>query len=214
MAEFIVIEGLDGTGKTTQIGLLAEELSSRGIKTVTTAEPTSLPTGKLLRRVLSGETESSPWSTAALFLADRIQHNCAEDGILQSLKNGCTVISDRYYYSTFAYQGSETDLDWTMNMHYSCPLIRRPDLVIFLTADVDVCLERINANRPADAIEIYENAEALSRTKSLFERVFDKIKDRENIVFVDASGTVDEVRRRILNAYDTFFSNKKDCKNE
>lgn len=206
MAEFIVIEGLDGTGKTTQIGLLANTLESRGKKTVTTAEPTDLPSGKLLRRVLSGEVPSSPWSTAALFLADRIQHNCAEGGIADSLKNGFTVISDRYYYSTFAYQGSETDLKWTMDIHYSCPLVRRPDLVIFLTMGVDECLKRINANRPADAIEIYENAEALSRTKSLFEKVFDKIKERENVVFVDASGSVEEVHERILAAYDGAFS--------
>ena len=206
MAEFIVIEGLDGTGKTTQIGLLAKTLESRGTKTVTTAEPTDLPSGKLLRRVLSGEVPSSPWSTAALFLADRIQHNCAEGGIGDSLKNGLTVISDRYYYSTFAYQGSETDLKWTMDIHYSCPLVRRPDLVIFLTMGVDECLKRINANRPADAIEIYENAEALSRTKSLFEKVFDEIKERENVVFVDASGSVEEVHERIIAAYDGAFS--------
>lgn len=206
MAEFIVIEGLDGTGKTTQIGLLANTLESRGKKTVTTAEPTDLPSGKLLRRVLSGEVPSSPWSTAALFLADRIQHNCAEGGIGDSLKNGLTVISDRYYYSTFAYQGSETDLKWTMDIHYSCPLVRRPDLVIFLTMGVDECLKRINANRPADAIEIYENAEALSRTKSLFEKVFDEIKERENVVFVDASGSVEEVHERIIAAYDGAFS--------
>ena len=206
MAEFIVIEGLDGTGKTTQIGLLANTLESRGKKTVTTAEPTDLPSGKLLRRVLSGEVPSSPWSTAALFLADRIQHNCAEGGIGDSLKNGLTVISDRYYYSTFAYQGSETDLKWTMDIHYSCPLVRRPDLVIFLTMGVDECLKRINANSPADAIEIYENAEALSRTKSLFEKVFDEIKERENVVFVDASGSVEEVHERIIAAYDGAFS--------
>lgn len=210
MAEFIVIEGLDGTGKTTQIGLLAKTLESRGKKTVTTAEPTDLPSGKLLRRVLSGEVPSSPWSTAALFLADRIQHNCADGGIGDSLKNGLTVISDRYYYSTFAYQGSETDLKWTMDIHYSCPLVRRPDLVIFLTMGVDECLKRINANRPADAIEIYENAEALSRTKSLFEKVFDEIKERENVVFVDASGSVEEVHERIIAAYDGAFSEKRD----
>lgn len=202
MGKFIVIEGLDGTGKTTQLSLLRESLEKRGIKAVTTAEPTALPTGKLLRRVLSGEVESSPWSTAALFLADRIQHNCGENGIRSYLEKGYTVISDRYYYSTFAYQGSETDLDWTMDIHYSCPFVTRPDIVIFLTADVDECLKRINANRPAEAIEIYENAEALTKTKKLFETVFEKIKNRENIVFVDASGSIDEVHERILAAYD------------
>lgn len=202
MGNFIVIEGLDGTGKTTQLRLLADALEKRGIKTVSTAEPTDLPTGKLLRRVLSGEVPSYPWSTAALFLADRIQHNCGEGGIRESLEKGLTVISDRYYYSTFAYQGSETDLGWTMDIHYSCPLVTRPDLVIFLTMEVDRCLERIRTNRPADAIEIYENADSLSKTKALFEKIFDEIKARENIVFVDASGTVEDVHKKILAAYD------------
>lgn len=210
MAEFIVIEGLDGTGKTTQTRLLADTLTARGIKNAVTAEPTDMPSGKFLRRILSGEISSSPWSTAAMFLADRIQHNCAEGGINDLLEKGYTVISDRYYYSTFAYQGSETDLDWTVNIHYSCPAVRRPDLVIFLTMDVDKCLERITANRPAEAMEIYENTEALSRTKELFEKVFEKINDRENIVYVDAFGTVEEVRDRILAAYDGAFSEQKD----
>lgn len=209
MGKFIVIEGLDGTGKTTQIKLLQKSLEQRGIPAVTTAEPTDMPTGKLLRRVLSGEVPSSPWSTAALFLADRIQHNCGENGIIENIKNGKTVISDRYYYSTFAYQGSETDLKWTMDIHYSCPFVTRPDLVIFLTADVDECLDRINANRPANAIEIYENADALNRTKDLFSKVFDLIGDKENIVFVDASGTVDEVHARIIKAYDNAFGENK-----
>ncbi len=212
MAEFIVFEGLDGTGKTTQAALFAKALEARGIKTAATAEPTDMPSGRFLRRILSGEIKSSPWSTAALFFADRIQHNCAEGGINDLLEKGYTVISDRYYYSTFAYQGSETDLDWVVDMHYSCPVVRRPDLVVFLTMEVDECLKRINANRPADAIEIYENAESLSRTKTLFEKVFEEIKDRENIVCVDASGTVEEVHKRILDAFGNNFPKKKDTR--
>lgn len=205
MAEFIVIEGLDGTGKTTQISLLADELRKRGIAVETTAEPTALPTGRLLRRVLSGEVKSSPWSTAALFLSDRIQHNVGENGIRDMLEQGKTVISDRYYYSTFAYQGSDTDVAWTMDMHFSCPEIRKPDLVIFLTADVDVCLDRIRSNRPDDAIEIYENTESLSKTKAKFEQVFDMLEDRENIIFVDAAGTVEDVHKAIMAVYDSTF---------
>ncbi len=209
MAKFIVIEGLDGTGKTTQISLMADALRKRGLKVETTAEPTSLPTGKLLRRVLSGEVKSSPWSTAALFLSDRIQHNIGENGIRDMLKHGKTVISDRYYYSTFAYQGSDTDVIWAMDMHFNCPEIKKPDLVIFLTADVDVCLDRIRANRPDDAIEIYENTEALSKTKEQFEQVFDMLEDRENIVYVDASGTVEDVHKTIMAVYDATFGRGK-----
>lgn len=201
MGKFIVIEGLDGTGKTTQIKKLAEYLQAEGEKVHITCEPTQAPSGILLRRVLSGEISSSPWASAALFLADRINH-CAdpENGIKKYLAEGYTVISDRYYYSTFAYQGCETDLDWVMDMHYGCPELIRPDAVLFLTMPVEKCLERIRANRPESAIEIYENEASLSKISAQFNRVFELIKDRENAVFIDASGTVEEVAQAIRSA--------------
>lgn len=199
--KFIVIEGLDGTGKTTQIRRLAQSLEAQGETVFVTAEPTDFPSGKLIRRVLSGEVPSSPWSTAALFLADRIRH-CAdpENGIAAHLAKGETVITDRYYFSTFAYQGYETDLDWTMRMHYDCPELIRPDLVLFLTMSAEKCMARITASRPAEAIEIYENTEALAKISRQFDRVFDRLKDREKVVYIDADGTVEEVAERVRAA--------------
>lgn len=201
MNKFIVIEGLDGTGKTTQIEILKQYLESKGEKVYITAEPTTKPTGKFLRQVLSGEVKASPWTSAALFLADRIQHNNdPDDGIKKHLSERETVISDRYYYSTFAYQGHETDLDWTMNIHFTCPEILRPDLVLFLTMSPEKCIERITANRSAEEIEIYENTEALTKISRQFDKVFDVLGDRENIVYINADGTVEEVAGRIREA--------------
>ena len=196
--KFIVFEGLDGTGKTTQIKRLARYLEERGEKVFVTAEPTEYPSGKLIRRVLSGEVPSTPWSTAALFLADRIRH-CADplDGIAKHLAAGETVITDRYYFSTFAYQGCETDLRWTVDMHYNCPQLLRPDLVLFLTMPPEKCMERITANRPAEAIEIYENTAALTKISAQFDRIFDLLREKEHVVYIDADGTVDEVAERI-----------------
>lgn len=206
MNRFIVMEGLDGTGKTTQIERLAAYLESRGEKVFVTAEPTALPSGKLIRRVLSGEVPSSPWATAALFLADRIQHNLdPENGIRKHLSDGETVISDRYYFSTFAYQGYETDPQWTMDIHYNCRELARADLVLFLTMSPEKCVERITANRPAEAIEIYENTEALTKISRQFDSVFEKLKDRENIVYINADGTVDEVAERIRTAVENIL---------
>ncbi len=206
MSKFIVVEGLDGTGKTTQIKILADYIRSKGDAVEITAEPTSHPTGKLIRRILSGEVKSTPWSLASLFLSDRIIHNKnEEDGIDKMMKEGKTVISDRYYYSTFSYQGHETDLDWCMNMHFSCPEVRQPDLVLFLTMAPEKCVERIRANRPDEAIEIYENTESLTKISRQFDTVFEKLKDRENIVYIDADGTIDEVSQRLFSAYDEAF---------
>ncbi len=206
MSKFIVVEGLDGTGKTTQIKILAEYIKSKGKEVEITAEPTSHPTGKLIRRILSGEVKATPWSLAALFLSDRIVHNTSpEDGLEKMLGDGKTVISDRYYYSTFAYQGHETDLDWAMDMHFSCPEVRRPDLVLFLTMAPEKCIERIRANRPDEAIEIYENTESLTKISRQFDTVFQKLKDRENIVYIDADGTIEEVSRRLFDAYNKYI---------
>lgn len=202
---FIVIEGLDGTGKSTQIQLLANRLRENNVPVEITAEPTSHESGKLIRRILSGEVKCDPWASAALFLADRITHNTSDNGINALTKKGCTVISDRYYYSTFAYQGMDTDLDWAMEMHYNCPLIRKPDLVLFLTMSAEKCIERINANRKAEEIEIFENTETLKRISNQFDKVFSIIKTQENIVYIDADGTIEEVSERIFNAVKALF---------
>lgn len=205
MSKFIVVEGLDGTGKTTQIKILADYIKQKGKEVEITAEPTAHPTGKLIRRILSGEVKSTPWALASLFLSDRIIHNTdPEDGIEKMLADGKTVISDRYYYSTFSYQGHETDLDWAMNMHFSCPQVRRPDLVLFLTMAPEKCIARIKANRPDEAIEIYENTESLTKISRQFDTVFSILKDRENIVYIDADGTVEEVSERLFSAYDRY----------
>lgn len=205
MSKFIVVEGLDGTGKTTQIKILADYIKGKGREVEITAEPTAHPTGKLIRKILSGEVKSTPWALASLFLSDRIIHNTdPEDGIEKMLSEGKTVISDRYYYSTFSYQGHETDLDWAMNMHFSCPEVRRPDLVLFLTMAPEKCIERIRANRPDEAIEIYENTESLTKISRQFDTVFSILNEDENIVYIDADGTIEEVSERLFEAYDTY----------
>lgn len=201
MSKFIVFEGLDGTGKSTQIKLLAEYLRSKGESVFVDTEPSSLETGKLIRRVLSGEVPSSPWGTAALFLADRINQNTdRENGIQKHLNDGDTVILDRYYFSTFAYQGYETDLQWTMDIHYGCPALRKADLVLFLTMSPEKCIRRIKANRKAEDLEIYETTERLTAVSRQFDTVFEAVRGRENIVYIDADGTVEEVLERIISA--------------
>ena len=200
MNRFIVLEGLDGAGKSTQLRLLADYLREKGEDVYVDVEPTTKETGKLIRRVLSGELPSSPWATAALFLADRVNQCAApETGLRARLARGQTVLLDRYYYSTFAYQGYETDLDWTVDIHYRCPELLRPDLVLFLTMPVKKCMERILEHR-GTATEIYETEERLQKVSDQFDEVFARLMDRENVVYIDADGTVDEVFARIAAA--------------
>ena len=115
---FIVVEGIDGSGKSTQISLLAKKLGEAGRKVYTTAEPTVSLTGGMLRDALRGVTQHTTCEIAAMFLLDRISHNVNPvNGIEKFLAAGVDVICDRYYYSTLAYQGNETDFEWVRRMN-------------------------------------------------------------------------------------------------
>lgn len=204
---FIVFEGLDGAGKTTQIRLLAEALEERGERVVLTAEPTEYPSGKALREALSGRVKKTPAEMAVMFTLDRIAHNKNEEsGIDRLLRDGYTVISDRYYYSSLAYQGSVTDPEWVSHLNLDCPEIRRPDLCIFLDLAPEASMKRITENRTAGEMEIYETLDQLTRIRETFLSVFDRLTDegrgeaRENVRFVDASGTIEEVAALVLRA--------------
>jgi dTMP kinase len=138
----------------------------------------------------------TPEEMAALFTLDRIVHNKAEDGIENALQRGRDVLSDRYYYSSLAYQGSLCDYEWVKQMNVGCPAIRRPDLCIFLDIPPRVALERIG--RRGEAKEIYEKEDTLTVFRDTFLRVFESLGD--NVAVVDASGTPDEVAALVLAA--------------
>lgn len=196
---FIVFEGIDGAGKTTQIALLAEWLRSQGRQVAVTAEPTDGEVGRLLRRALSGELPSSPCERAALFVLDRIRHNTDPNGGIEALLSvGTDVICDRYYYSTLAYQGSETDPEWTARMNLDCPAIRRPDLCVFLDLTPEESIKRIEAR--GEAREIYETRERLAAVREKFLQSFERLRETDRIVTVNASGSIDETQARIRAA--------------
>ena len=194
--KFIVFEGIDGCGKSTQIQLLAKNLEKKGRRVQLTAEPTATDTGKMLREALSGRVERSAFEMAALFTLDRIAHNVGKGGIEEMLAAGEDVLSDRYYYSSLAYQGSLCDFDWVKGMNVGCPAIRRPDLCVFLDISPKEALSRIG--KRGEAKEIYEKEETLTLFRETFLRVFASLGD--NVAIVDASGDADEVAARVLAA--------------
>ena len=194
---FIVFEGIDGAGKTTQIDLLAKYLRGQGRAVYCTAEPTETVSGGLLRDALSGASRRTICEMAAMFVFDRINHNVNPvNGIQKMLADGFDVICDRYYYSSLAYQGSGTDPEWVSNMNLNCPEIMRPDVCIFLDLTPEQSMARINCNRATQ--EIYENEEKLTQVRNQFRRVFEDLKGRDNIQIVDAYRTVEEIHQDIV----------------
>ena len=200
---FIVIEGIDGAGKTTQIELLAEKLRSEGRTVHITAEPTASVSGGLLRDALGGISNRTACEMAALFVLDRIFHNVNPGGINAMLERGIDVICDRYYYSSLAYQGSQTDFEWVKNMNLGCPEIRIPDLCIFLDLAPEESLKRISKGRTTT--EIYEKLDTLESVRKRFFDVFELLGDRDNIKIIDTTGdSIEAVAQKISEAVESF----------
>jgi dTMP kinase len=195
--KFIVFEGIDGAGKSTQVALLKNALEARGRRVAVTAEPTELPSGRALRKALSGADRKSECEMAVMFVADRIAHNISEGGINALCDSGCDVICDRYYYSTLAYHGQSTDYAWVKSMNLACPEIRRPDLCIYLDLTPEQSLARISGR--GEAVEIYENLERLTSVRAAFHSVIDDLRSEgERIFAVRADRTPEEIADEIL----------------
>ena len=181
---FIVIEGVDGSGKTTQSELLSAYLRGLGRKVHHTAEPTATGLGGMVRDGLGAEHPRTSDELAAMFLADRVAHNVSpKSGIRQYVEGGTDVVCDRYYYSSIAYQGVGGSLEWVADMNLNCPSIMKPDICIFID---------IRAGR--SHFEIYEeNAAVISETRRRYGIVFDMLAGRDNIVIVDGARSREEV---------------------
>ncbi|MBO5939534.1 MAG: dTMP kinase [Clostridia bacterium] len=198
---FIVLEGIDGAGKTTQAALLQAHLEAKGSEVFRTAEPTPFPSGIALREALGGKVKKSECEMATMFVLDRIAHNIhPTEGVCAKLDAGIDVLCDRYYYSTLAYQGQSTDYAWVKAMNLSCPEIRKPDLCIYLDLTPKQSLERIRTGR--DSVEIYENEETLTKVRNAFLSVLDDLSETDRIVRIDAYRTPEEIAKDIADAVD------------
>ena len=197
---FIVFEGIDGAGKSTQARLLAEALERAGRQVHMTAEPTPLPSGKALREVLGGKVKKTPCEIAIMFAEDRVAHNKNNEcGIEKLLADGVCIICDRYYYSSLAYQGSQCDYEWVRSLNTRCPEIRHPDLCIFLDLTPEESMKRImSANR--DTTEIYETEEILESVRNTFMKVLEDMKKEDKIAIIDASHDIETIARDVLAA--------------
>lgn len=202
---FVVLEGIDGAGTTTQTERLAARLRGEGRAVRPTREPSDGPIGALIRQVLTGRVVGASgrapgWATMALlFAADRMDH--IESEIEPLLGAGSVVISDRYDHSSLAYQsvvsgrGGERAVDWirTLNVH-----ALRPDLTIVLDLPADVAAARRAARgEPAQLYEQHEVQHALAA----FYRDLEKHVTGDRIVHVDARAPIDEVHERVYEAY-------------
>ncbi|NQX00194.1 dTMP kinase [bacterium] len=183
----IVIEGIDGTGKSTQARRLGDWFTAQGREVVLSREPTAGPWGAKVRET-AASGRLSPELELEYFLNDRRQH--VEELISPALAAGKVVILDRYYFSTMAYQGSRgfDPAEIRRQNEIFAPV---PDLLFLMDLDVNTALERIGSR--GDIANEFEKRESLERCREIFQ----SLKDESFVRVIDSSGSVDEVARRI-----------------
>ena len=186
----IVIEGIDGTGKSSHARRLADWFASHGREVVLSREPTDGPWGRKLRES-AATGRLAPDEELQYFLNDRRQH--VDEKILPALAAGKVVVLDRYYFSTMAYQGAR-GFDPAEIRRSNESFAPVPDLLLILDLDVDRAHARIGHR--GDSTNEFERREALERCREIFL----SLRDEPFVRVIDSSGTLDEVGDRILKS--------------
>jgi dTMP kinase len=186
---FIVFEGIDGSGKTTQSKLLFELFSKEGKQVIWTKEPTDGDIGSLLTNKYLKEVDL-PIVDALLFAADREEH--LKDMVIPALNQGKIVVSDRYYHSTLAYQQAQgLDLRWLLELNKN---FIKPDLTIIIDLEPEMAIERIEKDkkRKIEDRKKFEKLEFLKKVRKNFLDLPKILKD-EKIVVIDGNKGKEEV---------------------
>lgn len=189
LENFIVFEGIDGAGTSTQIKKIVE---SNPEKYVATAEPTTNETGKFLRRMLAGEFKVDEKTSSYLFAADRCEHIYGEKGVINMLKQGKTVVSDRYFFSSLAYQSVSCGKELPRLVNSPFPL---PEYLFYFDINPEISLARVTSR--GEKTEIYEQIDMQKKTAALYEEVISEYEADQSsgmkVIRVDATKSIDEV---------------------
>ena len=212
-APFIVVEGTDGSGVSTQAERLEAKLRAEGREVYLTKEPTDGPAGAMIRLVLSKRLvhpkdatvsqSFEPRALALLFAADRMDH--LHSDIIPKLKIGVAVISDRYYLSSYAFQGLDVDIEWLQKINSQC---LKPDLTIFLDVNSVICYKRMQRRRWHT--ELFEEQAKLEEVRQNYLKVIqDLIWQGENIVIVDGNQPINIVHQQVFREVQKTFSKSR-----
>ena len=195
---FIAFEGIDGSGKSTQVKLLNDRLKNEGHKIYETFEPTDSYIGTIIRDIFNHRIEADHRTIAGLFVADRLDHLLNKNnGILRKLKEGYTVITDRYYFSSYAYHGAHVSLDWVIQANSQSAELLRPDLNIYIDITPDISMARLNKGRTS--LELFETIENLEKVRAKYSEAMELLKSEEKIFKTDGNRTPENIATDIWN---------------
>lgn len=200
-AKFIVLEGIDGSGKTTQAKKLVKHVTHKGVKCIYTKEPTDEVTGKLIRRILAGKILVPPVAFQYLFAADRAVHQVHVE---KYLKSGLTVVSDRYFWSSAvygmvdrgisSYEGDKERLLVALSILSMYHRFLVPDYTFYLKISAKDAVRRIDKTKKE--LEIYEKKEKLEKLRLGYEWLAKKFA--KEITIINGNQSVEEVTREIV----------------
>ena len=194
--KFIAFEGLDGAGSTTQAEKLTRYLKERGEKVHLTKEPTNNLIGGMIRGQLTKEWRTGPECLQLLFTADRAHH--LEKEVIPLLKQGITVITDRYFFSSVAFGSlGIADREWLQKINDRFIL---PDITFMLNVSPRICLQRINESR--FHLELFEEEENMEKIWRTYETLAQEFKD---VYVINGEKTVEEVFTDITKVVNEFL---------
>lgn len=190
---FIVLEGLDGCGTTTQTALLAEKLEKAGIQAVSTNEPTNLSIGRFIRSVLQKKESVDPFTLALLFSADRNEHVFGKNGIVEHTEAGKMVICDRYLFSSLAYQSLFMDYETVADLNRYYPL---PEYLFYIDLSPEECQERMAAR--GEEAELFERLELQRKIEANYKKTLALLSGSEmKTIIIDGRSPIQEIHRQI-----------------
>lgn len=192
----MVFEGGDGTGTSTQLGMLQRKAAAKGLSASFTCEPTDGPIGKLIRSALRGDTPLRPETVARLFAADRGQHLYGPGGIVELCEAGMLVICDRFVPSSLVYQGLDcpASLPEELNGHFPYP-----ELILYFNIDVETAAQRYGKREIRDH---YERPDFQAKVHKRYAAILPRYAadGGSRLVSIDAAGSIEEVSEQVWSA--------------
>lgn len=196
LKNFIVIEGIDGSGTTTQLQRLVKLCEEKSIKVFATQEPTHSCIGTLINSFLTHKVHFSDEAVVRLFATDRAEHVYGKNGIISYLDEGYIVISDRYLFSSLAYQGMGKLKSLVEKENDAFPL---PEILFFLDVSPQTAMQRIK--KRGDEKQRYEVLNFLTRVRENYVHTMENFKQKTDIKLftIDANASIDEVFEQIVS---------------
>lgn len=198
--KFIAFEGIDGSGKSTQMKALQKYLESLGKKVYITREPTDSPVGSLVHQCMTGRVQTDDRTIALLCAADRVDHlHNATNGIIRKLEDGYFVITDRYLFSSYAYQGVQAPLDWVIEINRTAAETLKPDLNIYIDIDPAQSFSRVSKRLDR---ERYEELKTLAAVRDKYFEAFELLKTEHTVAVIKSEENPELTAENIRKAVD------------